>query len=171
MKTFEFSEGSSRAKYRRNFNSPPPPPVLRSFQIQQTGSAIRVIDADGSIYEGSVTPRPAVNAIAAARNGSADKRLAQRRELSTRDSSETQISRKAGEELERNVESSTLFFRVSGTNQSLNQVVVLTGQLRSRVNSPGDRLGIADNGGIEMQGKAKVGQGTELSVNAVGRRP
>jgi hypothetical protein len=49
---FFFAQSDTRAKYRRNFNSPPVPPVLRSFQLEQNGSNVRVIDADGSVYEG-----------------------------------------------------------------------------------------------------------------------
>jgi hypothetical protein len=37
-------------RYRVNFNSPPVPNVLRSFQVEQTGRQIRVVDADGSVY-------------------------------------------------------------------------------------------------------------------------
>ncbi|HXT40080.1 MAG TPA: hypothetical protein VN887_08655, partial [Candidatus Angelobacter sp.] len=41
-------------RYRVNFNSPPMPNVLRSFQVEQTGQQIRVVDADGSVYEGVI---------------------------------------------------------------------------------------------------------------------
>lgn len=39
-------------RYRPNFNSPPRPPILESFVIEQTGEQLRVVDADGSVYEG-----------------------------------------------------------------------------------------------------------------------
>ena len=35
-------------------------PVLVNFQVQQNGSAIRVVDADGSVYDGSLLPESAV---------------------------------------------------------------------------------------------------------------
>jgi hypothetical protein len=39
------------AAVRRNFNAPPDY-ALRSFRVEQRGTSIRVLDADGSIYEG-----------------------------------------------------------------------------------------------------------------------
>ncbi|MSU62665.1 MAG: hypothetical protein EXS31_09745, partial [Pedosphaera sp.] len=42
-----------RAGLRRNFNSPPLPRVLRSFRVETAGRTIRLIDEDGSTYEGS----------------------------------------------------------------------------------------------------------------------
>ncbi len=35
-------------------------PVLANFQVQQTGNAIRIVDADGSVYDGSLMPQNAV---------------------------------------------------------------------------------------------------------------
>lgn len=39
--------------YRRNLNSPPLPQVLKEFSVEATGEKVRVVDSDGSIYEGS----------------------------------------------------------------------------------------------------------------------
>jgi hypothetical protein len=39
-------------RYRRNFNSPPMPNVLTTFQLEQSGQQLRIVDADGSVYEG-----------------------------------------------------------------------------------------------------------------------
>ncbi len=30
--------------------------VLRSFRVEQTGNQIRIIDSDGSVYTGGLTP-------------------------------------------------------------------------------------------------------------------
>jgi hypothetical protein len=41
---------------RVNLQSPPMPDVLRSFQFLQYNDTVRIVDADGSIYEGAVQP-------------------------------------------------------------------------------------------------------------------
>jgi hypothetical protein len=40
--------------YRVNFNSPPTLNVLNSFQLEQNGRLVRIVDADGSTYEGQI---------------------------------------------------------------------------------------------------------------------
>lgn len=46
---------------RPNLNSPALPPVLQSFRLEQQGDRLRIVDADGSVYEGrlEVPPMPA----------------------------------------------------------------------------------------------------------------
>jgi hypothetical protein len=41
-------------RYRRNPNSPPPPPVLQTFRWLREGDAVRIIDDDGSVYTGEI---------------------------------------------------------------------------------------------------------------------
>lgn len=51
---FSRAAGDS-ARFRSNFNSPPPlPDILVSFEVQQTGNHLRIIDADGSVYAGEL---------------------------------------------------------------------------------------------------------------------
>src|SRR6266536_968698 len=49
---------SQARRYRVNLNSPPMPNVLRSFEVAQNGQQIRVVDADGSVYDGAMEPPP-----------------------------------------------------------------------------------------------------------------
>lgn len=49
-----FQQQNLRAGLRENFQSPPQPNVLSTFQIVMNGSQVLVIDADGSIYEGRI---------------------------------------------------------------------------------------------------------------------
>jgi hypothetical protein len=45
-------------RYRENFQSPPTPDVLRSFQFVQSDRTVQIIDSDGSIYHGSSESPP-----------------------------------------------------------------------------------------------------------------
>jgi hypothetical protein len=85
-------------------------PVLANFQVQQNGNAIRVVDADGSVYDGSLQPE-----IAAAQNAPATAQVEAK--------AKTPVSRDQSQAAQ------NYFFRVSGTNQTLKQNVVFTGSL------------------------------------------
>jgi hypothetical protein len=50
----EFSQAIGRQEFRRNFNSPPPVSVLQTFSVENTGSAVRIVDQDGSVYSGAL---------------------------------------------------------------------------------------------------------------------
>ncbi|MEN9574143.1 MAG: hypothetical protein RL514_1998 [Verrucomicrobiota bacterium] len=54
-----FQQLDNRAGYRQNFNSPPVPQVLQDFAFERTGDRVRIVDTDGSTYEGAVMPVPA----------------------------------------------------------------------------------------------------------------
>jgi hypothetical protein len=67
-----FVQRDSRSAYRVNLQSPPLPKVLTKFSVIRTGDKVRVIDADGSVYEGSVvTTVPAKTAVLATPRGQA----------------------------------------------------------------------------------------------------
>jgi hypothetical protein len=88
--------------------------------VQQNGNAIRVVDADGSVYDGSLLPESAV-----AQNGPAPATT-----LTSPVTAPTQAER-AKTIASRN-ESQTAqnyFFRVTGMNQTLKQNVVFAGNL------------------------------------------
>ncbi|MFA6544347.1 MAG: hypothetical protein WCS99_07965 [Limisphaerales bacterium] len=55
----QFRQLDNRAGYRQNFNSPPVPQVMQDFAFERTGDRVRIVDADGSTYEGTVVPAPA----------------------------------------------------------------------------------------------------------------
>jgi hypothetical protein len=95
------------------------PPVLSNFQVQQNGSAIRVVDADGSVYNGSLQPEISVaqNAMPSrtpAAPSAAPVQVQQQKEITRRDESQS---------------AQNYSFRVSGLNQTLQQNVVFTGSL------------------------------------------
>ena len=53
-----FQQVDPLVRYRRNLNSPPMPNVLTKFEVQQSGNFLRIIDADSSVYEGTIAPVP-----------------------------------------------------------------------------------------------------------------
>lgn len=87
-------------------------PVLANFQFNQNGAAIAVVDGDGSVYNGYLladeTGRQNSPAPAKKLPGVQDKDMA--------------LQNKAGA-------AQNYFFRVAGTNRSLNQSVVFTGNV------------------------------------------
>jgi hypothetical protein len=101
-------------------------PVLANFQVQQNGNAIRVVDADGSVYDGSLQSESAVeqNPLALAPrpppSGNAQVQVEQEKAIANRSESQT---------------AQNYFFRVSGRNQTLNQNVVFTGNLLANSNA------------------------------------
>jgi len=99
----------------------PAQPVLTSFQVEQTGSELRIVDADGSVYSGYVqladsarrapVVRPETPAAAPAARAPKDA-----------------VEERYGALLDSDQMAAQLYpFRVAGTNRSLNQNVVFTG--------------------------------------------
>ncbi len=50
----QFVRANTASQFRRNFNSPPMPAVLESFDVDLTQSGVTIVDADGSEYRGTV---------------------------------------------------------------------------------------------------------------------
>jgi hypothetical protein len=168
--------------YRTNFNSPPMPNVLSSFQLEQNGRQIRVVDADGSIYDGAIEQPPTEEA---ARRGIAVQTAA------------TDLKKNIGPEAKR-IESiaaataseaastQNVFFRVAGTNRTLNQLVVFEGNFLARKDQANElvagaklktnqspaaaRQSLSQKGqqvpGSLIQGQAMIGPSNRIEINA-----
>ena len=121
--------GSAR-KYRLNFNSPPLPNVLRLFEVEQIGQQIRVVDDDGSIYDGEIEQPPVKEALA---QPSLETGLKKNLEPEAR-RTESAIGANVGQ-----IASQTVFFRVAGTNRTLNQLVVFQGNFLASTNQISSR--------------------------------
>jgi hypothetical protein len=95
-------------------------PVLVNFQVQQNGNAVRVVDADGSVYNGSLLPESAVaqnepvSATTPALPVTAPAKVERAKTSASRDETQTALN---------------YFFRVTGMNQTLKQNVVFAGNL------------------------------------------
>ena len=85
-------------------------PVLASFQIEQSGNKLRVIDGDGSTYHGEVTPNQAYG-------------LAQN--AAFKNDGKVQLGSELRDQQQKQTDNSYQF-RVEGTNRTLNQQVVFS---------------------------------------------
>jgi hypothetical protein len=171
----QFVQAEDRAALRRNFNSPAPSPVLNSFQFENAGYAVRIIDADGSVYSGQIVGL--ADAAAAAKNELANSHPEEppkRGDPAARQSNLT-VSR----ELQQTLAAQTVFFRVQGTNHTLQQAVEFEGNLLlpALSNQAIQRVGqlqqvqqqaptpaLLQQG--QIQGRAIIGGRTQLDVRA-----
>jgi len=104
-------------------------PVLTSFQVEQVGNQLRVIDNDGSTYDGFLQKADA-NSRQAITGG---KNLVENRERKTKAPARTQVFKtdvKSEVQIEQDY-----FFRVVGTNRSLNRKVIFSGYLLAKASN------------------------------------
>jgi hypothetical protein len=146
-----------------------PAPVLVSFRLEQNGSKLRVVDADGSVYTGAVQLAEEATPPAAVVAASPKNRAA--------------AAPPANAAAESSVQN--YFFRVAGTNRNLNQNVVFSGNLIPLTNTPfppsnagaiggalrtGRRAPVAPEPSIfsnsRISGRAVIGTDKEIEVNA-----
>lgn len=141
-------------------------PVLANFQVQQNGNAIRVVDQDGSIYEGSlqalgqqaqknedqaVNERLMQNAVRVATGLPVQKIAAARDAL--------QIAQ-------------TYFFRVYGTNRTVRQPVVFTGNLMANFASATNAPALGPTATFSFGGRGAVEQVKKMEqTNQVAQLP
>jgi len=151
-------------------------PVLMNFIVEQNGQQIRVMDGDGSTYSGSLqlaVDEDANRKDFIARGGGLEK------SRQSRTSHDSAVSSNLGG----NSTAQNLFFRVSGTNRTLNQNVNFAGifvMLTNQFPSANARFQFADkakaanqqqippllqNSGI--RGRLQIGTGREVEINAV----
>jgi len=88
------------------------PPVLASFELQQNGNLISVVDGDGSIYNGTLQPVPTGGELSKAQP--AEKQAAQ-------------LQQKNFVAANSQPAAQNFSFQVSGANRSLKQNVVFSG--------------------------------------------
>jgi len=105
--------------FKNNAASAQATPVLQSFQMQQNGDTISVVDRDGSIYHGSVQPETGTVRNEPAPGETFAARIAPPQ-------SQTKAAQSAGNE---QPAARNYFFRVAGMNQTLKKNVVFTGNV------------------------------------------
>ncbi len=116
--------------YRRNLQSPPSPALLQQFQIQRAGNVVTVVDEDGSVYQGQV-----IAAETAMDRG--NRRLPEmKRKSEPAAAADKAVEKNLGQSVSQAApagkDADSFWFRASGTNRSLNQRVVFTGEFQSR---------------------------------------
>jgi hypothetical protein len=105
--------------------SAPTTPVLETFQLEQTGNQLRVIDSDGSSYNGSIqfATTDSLNDAGAETKKAADfKNAAVDRQAVGQKGLEAQTAQ-------------NFFFSVAGTNRTLKRAVAFTGNLTVLTNA------------------------------------
>jgi type II secretory pathway pseudopilin PulG len=132
--------GALQNSFRNNVVADKSAAVLANFLVQQTGNAIRILDADGSVYDGSVLDNYANAPVSTGLPG------LPREEFKAVDQNAGSIG--GGQSAAQNY-----FFRVAGTNLTLKKNVVFTGNLMVSNN-------VALSG---MSGSNSVIQGRDLS--------
>jgi hypothetical protein len=157
-------------------------PVLVNFKIEQQGRQMQVIDGDGSVYQGVVDEPNTLYKQVVTR---------QEQRLSTAYENNLRFqSPKAGGSVAKKVEPANFYFyRVEGTNRSLNQNVVFTwnfvptneaiaaAQLNyEEVLKKADATKLPSQFPALLQnslinGRAQFGEGREIEVNAVPVKP
>ena len=166
-----------------------PASVLKYFQVLQSGNAIRVVDADGSVYDGSLqglsmaTQKMSVPsaqpAPAGSETGQRERPNGQPKTINARDELETVPN---------------YSFLVSGMNRTLKQKVEFAGNLQAMAvmttnlppSSPAEAgLGVGGSGespqamptsqlpwfNSRIAGSAIIGDTTNIEVNAVPQSP
>ena len=111
----QFSQRSAVQSFRNNAQVNQSANVLNTFQVQQQGSEIRVLDADGSTYTGKIEQL--------AKNAELDAGITARRDAAK------QTRRYAAKAAAREAESAApqLYFRATGFNVSLRKMLVFEG--------------------------------------------
>jgi hypothetical protein len=148
--------------------------VLANFQLQQAGNTIRVVDADGSVYDGSILP---ANETGQSERAAEAMPMERARTVAVQDGLQTAPGQ---------------FFRVAGTNLTLKQKVVFSGDLlaissvmTNLQSSEGNIGGSAGGGGpsssattnqsswpvSRVTGTAAIGATNTIEINAVPRSP
>jgi len=138
--------GALQNSFRNNAVSLGAPVVLANFLVQQTGNAIRVLDADGSVYDGAMMDYHAT----------ANSTPVEAPPALTR---EQLVKRMAAPASQQNSPQNNYFFRVTGLNRTLKQNVVFTGSLTMASNSLA--YGAGGIGGVGISG------GEALATNSL----
>ena len=127
--------------YRRNLNSPPMPDVLQSFQFVQSGQNVIIVDADGSTYTGQIDDAP-VDGAKEAEAELGTERLQAMEQASRTDSS--RLAARTGRESVTDGSGQVVWFRVLGTNRTLEEPIIFRGNLQ--VPEAGSTLEITSRG-------------------------
>jgi hypothetical protein len=180
------AEQETRLKSATTDNASSIKVILPSFAVEQSGPALRVIDADGSVYSGYLQPSTGQGVEAKTVES-----LHGQAAVVQSDRQRTQLTATPGAPAAQSAEnlspgSQSYFFNVVGTNRSLNQQVVFSGNLVALTNSapldsnaslagaaPPQKVQNtsqsqnASQSLLRISGKAVIGQKDELQIEAV----
>jgi hypothetical protein len=163
----QFSQPTLVQSFRNNAQVSRAANVLKTFQVEQQGSEIRVLDADGSTYTGKIEQ--------SAKNAALDSRMALRRDAAKKMQS---YAAKATPETESATPQS--YFRATGFNVSVKKTVVFEGnyadapmqQSASAIRARSDTERAEQNRDrARIVGTARVNGDAPIDVDAVAETP
>jgi hypothetical protein len=163
---FYFVLDRSPGRFRRNFNSPAPVQVLNSFALEYNGNQVRVVDEDGSVYQGQFETRDNQSQGMPIQTKATSLARAQINSAPTARYGRPQDNRKNSEEMATNPP--VFFFQVTGTNHLLGQQVVFTGNYIPSANQNSVQMTTANAAPSAVQApRIKSGQpGSSVSSEA-----
>jgi len=150
-------------------------PILFSFELQQLGREVRIIDSDGSVYSGSFQPAEVFSYL----DSAASEQAAVTRSLQTTEALSQRKDALHDSKLQTDM---SYAFKVTGTNQTLKQTVTFTGQVLAPTNAlslvapagtvNGNRVAPPELNPLPLQnsrisGKVLIGTNKEVEVNAL----
>jgi hypothetical protein len=135
-------------------------PVLARFQVEQIGPQLRVIDGDGSTYVGELESSSSekTGPVEVEQKGGAKLIAPSGVQVGVRPSPAAALPESPGPQ--------RFAYRVIGTNRTLNKPVVFTWNFVALTNEPAGQFpGLLNHSSIF--GRAQVGDGREIEINAV----
>lgn len=170
-------ESDTRARGVQNLNEAQA--VLASFQLEQRGQEIRIVDADGSVYTGRVQPAPAPALSLKTTSSTA----ARARSAKPKESVTVGENRQGGSTTNGPVSAQALNFTVRGTNATLRQALEFVGNLQPDALAQ-QTVGSSKTQGTtarfqnqspaqnqfsnsRLTGRVRLANGAELEINAV----
>jgi hypothetical protein len=176
----------SKAKNRLADKASPAQPVLTSFQVEQSGSELRIVDGDGSVYSGFVQLADHANRLGSV-NGDKPAAALALKAPAAKPAPQSAMAAGSTKQAGQNY-----YFRVTGTNRTLHKKVVFTGNLVAAANvtlftqtTNASTYGSAVGGSqpapavqspqpllnARISGKAVIGDRKEIEINAVPTGP
>jgi hypothetical protein len=162
----QFSQQSALQSFRNNAQVSRSANVLNTFQVQQEGSEIRVLDADGSTYTGKIEQL--------ANSTELDSRITARRDAAK----ETRRYAAAKAARENELVPPQSYFRATGFNVSLKKTLVFEGNYAAPVaqqpaaGTPNDRERSEQNRKrARIVGTVRVNGEAPVEVDALGETP
>ena len=140
----QFSQQSAAQSFRNNAQVSRAANVLNTFQVQQQGSEIRVVDADGSTYTGKIE-QPA-------QSGAVDSRITARRQYAAK-RARRDVAQAAGET---DSAVSQLYFRATGYNVSLKKTLVFEGNYAAPPQQPATAMSNDKNRAEQTRDRARI---------------
>ena len=120
----QFSQQSAAQSFRNNAQVNRAANVLNTFQVQQEGSEIRVVDADGSTYTGKIEQQ--------AKSGAVDSRITAHGQYAAK-RARRDVAQAAGETDSATPQS---YFRATGYNVSLKKMIMFEGNYAAPPQQP-----------------------------------